>query len=313
MLYSNTRSPEEQLYYAAQEGDLNTLQRLFNSGVSLDSRDYIGTPALHTAARNNRLAVVGFMLTNGARTDLKNHNGVTLLQSVFENHPALMAELLQAGAVFTDRLTDYKVSLATYAALRARAERLTAIELPFDVYQWFNLLGTLLETDSKQTLPFSKEDYERTKAALRTISFYKPYEDGAIASTGFNDILKSDKLAVIEQHLGFDMLCDIARVDKMSKNGLLLLLACCEQSLDPRHAQSASLASQIRETASQIREHDQYEGLDALLALRGPSSTHTREIAPPLFHNMHSALISMIRDEIRNAAKHAYKSVKHAM
>jgi ankyrin repeat protein len=64
---------------AASSGDVETIKRLVASGVSVDTCDSYGEPALLLAARSSRPQVVKAMLTLGADIDMRDPNGVSLL------------------------------------------------------------------------------------------------------------------------------------------------------------------------------------------------------------------------------------------
>jgi ankyrin repeat protein len=52
------------------------LERLLNAGASLHAVNQDGNTALHLAAHNNHLAAISLLLKWGAKTDMRNNEGL---------------------------------------------------------------------------------------------------------------------------------------------------------------------------------------------------------------------------------------------
>ncbi|XP_076877625.1 glutaminase liver isoform, mitochondrial isoform X2 [Brachyhypopomus gauderio] len=90
---------------AAYRGDVHSLRRYFLSGADVNAVDYDGRTALHVAASEGRLEVVGFLVENaGADCMLKDRWGNTALQEALRCNQGPAAHLLK-------KFTNYEESL----------------------------------------------------------------------------------------------------------------------------------------------------------------------------------------------------------
>ena len=61
--------PEVRLMYSANEGDLDGIRELLDSGVNVNFKDSDGRTALHVAACNGLTDVVSLLLDRGSELD----------------------------------------------------------------------------------------------------------------------------------------------------------------------------------------------------------------------------------------------------
>ncbi|KAK4880760.1 hypothetical protein RN001_008906 [Aquatica leii] len=66
---------ERGIWYAAQNDDLDRVQKLIAKGTDVDSRDSAGYTSLHYAARNGCLQVCKLLLKNGANINAATKSG----------------------------------------------------------------------------------------------------------------------------------------------------------------------------------------------------------------------------------------------
>lgn len=66
------------LMYLANEGDLEGIQELLDSGTAVNFRDIDGRSALHVAACQGRTDVVDLLLRRGAEVDVEDRWGSTV-------------------------------------------------------------------------------------------------------------------------------------------------------------------------------------------------------------------------------------------
>lgn len=71
--------PRVRLMYMANEGDLEGIKELLNSGTDVDFRDIDERTALHVAACQGRTDVVQLLLSRGADVDPKDRWGSTVI------------------------------------------------------------------------------------------------------------------------------------------------------------------------------------------------------------------------------------------
>lgn len=75
--------PRVRLMYLANEGDLEGLRELLDSGMDVNFRDIDNRTALHVAACQGFSDVVEFLLKNGAEIDLEDRWGSTVRLLLF--------------------------------------------------------------------------------------------------------------------------------------------------------------------------------------------------------------------------------------
>lgn len=70
--------PTIRLMYLANEGDIDGINKMLDSGTNVDYRDIDGRTALHVAACQGRTDVVELLLSRGAKVDTKDRWGSTV-------------------------------------------------------------------------------------------------------------------------------------------------------------------------------------------------------------------------------------------
>jgi ankyrin repeat protein len=87
------------IHESARRGDLDTLQRLLESGVALDERDEGGMTPLHYAAFAGQCETATFILNRGLPTDIRDGEGSTPLYfASYSGKTAMVRLLLDRGA-----------------------------------------------------------------------------------------------------------------------------------------------------------------------------------------------------------------------
>ncbi|KAG9448141.1 hypothetical protein H6P81_014269 [Aristolochia fimbriata] len=86
-----TIEPPIRLMYSANEGDLNGIEELLDSGTDVNFRDIDGRTALHVAACQGKTEVVGLLLNRGAEVDPTDRWGSTPLADAiyYKNHDVI--------------------------------------------------------------------------------------------------------------------------------------------------------------------------------------------------------------------------------
>lgn len=70
---------ERGIWYAAQYGDLERVNKLVQDGCQVDKRDSAGYTALHYASRNGRSQVCKFLIEHGADVNAVTRGGASAL------------------------------------------------------------------------------------------------------------------------------------------------------------------------------------------------------------------------------------------
>ena len=84
---------------AASQGDMEAIERMVHSRVSVDSGDYDGRTALHLAAAEGQLEVVDYLLSEGADHSIYDRWGCVPLRDALQGgHDAVAQRLAEAGA-----------------------------------------------------------------------------------------------------------------------------------------------------------------------------------------------------------------------
>ena len=101
------------LVTAAKKGRMRTLMLLLAMGADIDAQNYSDESALSIAADNGHLEVVKILLANHAQVNThESALGLTALhQAVFENHSAIVHELIKAGALLDLCYKDNETAL----------------------------------------------------------------------------------------------------------------------------------------------------------------------------------------------------------
>lgn len=100
MLVSFTANLVDHILWAAENGEVETIQHILNSQPGLvHTQDGDGYTPLHRAAYGNHLAAVCYLLSAGAKVATKTNMGWTPLHSACNwNNYKVGARLLAAGA-----------------------------------------------------------------------------------------------------------------------------------------------------------------------------------------------------------------------
>lgn len=131
------------IHSAAKKGDLNAVKKLVekkNSNVDLQNKN--GETALHVAAANGNLEVMGYLLEQGALIDIQDAGGNTAL------HQAALAGFLDGIELLTtanSKIAD--VDHANYAGNTAL--HIAAWKGHLDVVQFFLKLGAQIDYQDK--------------------------------------------------------------------------------------------------------------------------------------------------------------------
>lgn len=88
------------IFDACRRGDVELVERIYNINPEIiHIEDFKGFTPLIIAVYNNHLAVVDFLLSKGARSEMQDQAGNTALMGVcFRGYKELVPRLLEAGA-----------------------------------------------------------------------------------------------------------------------------------------------------------------------------------------------------------------------
>ena len=94
---------EPELWMAAAQGDVATVQRLVESGAEVAWEDTFGSTALHCACTNGHVVCARLLITARASVDQTNKNGATALHvACCDGHAECVELLLAAQAAWPD-------------------------------------------------------------------------------------------------------------------------------------------------------------------------------------------------------------------
>lgn len=87
---------QEQLHFAAQDGDVQAVERLLSEGCQPDEYDELGNTPLHYAAKGNHLEVMKLLIDSGANVNAHDERviGNTPLREVAGSCSYEVAKLL---------------------------------------------------------------------------------------------------------------------------------------------------------------------------------------------------------------------------
>nr|XP_018908702.1 PREDICTED: uncharacterized protein LOC109038183 [Bemisia tabaci] len=85
---------QKNIYIAASEGDLRTIERLFYTGVGVNDKDAEGRSPLHYAVNNGHFTVVKFLLENEADPTLTTNKGNSPLHTAVAKGDKTVVEIL---------------------------------------------------------------------------------------------------------------------------------------------------------------------------------------------------------------------------
>ena len=118
---------------AAIIGDLDTLQRALEAGLSPDAREPNGSTPLILAAMFGQTDLVPFLIERKAQVNIQNNDGSTaLIVAAFFGHPDIVTLLLESGAETDLRNNDGVTALEAVSG--PWSEELT------DIYEFFDAI-----------------------------------------------------------------------------------------------------------------------------------------------------------------------------
>uniref|UniRef100_A0A0D9X2F9 Uncharacterized protein n=1 Tax=Leersia perrieri TaxID=77586 RepID=A0A0D9X2F9_9ORYZ len=117
----------QDLIDAARYDDMEEVVALFSAGVPLDSTDSQGRTALHMASANGHLAVVEYLIQNGANVNAKNsENNTPLHWACLNGHIEVIKALICAGASVS-ALNSHEKTPMDEAVTKGKMEVIDAI------------------------------------------------------------------------------------------------------------------------------------------------------------------------------------------
>ncbi len=95
MSYDKQLEDSMAVCWAASQGDVHELQRLYASGVDLGAADYDGRTGIHLAASEGHLEALKFLVAKGVSVDLKDRFGGTPLADAKRGNFKKVVEFLE--------------------------------------------------------------------------------------------------------------------------------------------------------------------------------------------------------------------------
>jgi ankyrin repeat protein len=97
---AQTTPPDQQdIFEAAEKGNLARIQKLVDSGIAVDSTNYANWTPLLYAANGGHAATVRYLLEQGADVNVTERDGWTpLIRAAHNDHPDVMRVLLEYRA-----------------------------------------------------------------------------------------------------------------------------------------------------------------------------------------------------------------------
>jgi ankyrin repeat protein len=142
-----TPHPNETLWQAARDGDLDAINSGLSQGAQINARGSYGDTALNLAAENGHLAVVERLLEAGA--DIENLGGADktpLMNAAFAGHTRIVQALLHKGArISHDLLSSLQLKVNI---LEENAE--AGMVNPAAAEAWRNFLEYMIEKWKEQ-------------------------------------------------------------------------------------------------------------------------------------------------------------------
>ncbi|MEM9290702.1 MAG: PQQ-binding-like beta-propeller repeat protein [Acidobacteriota bacterium] len=110
----------DDLLNAARLGDLAAVKTALAAGVAVDATDRYGATALIKAANYGQLEIVRHLISAGADLDIREtfYGSSAISWAFFNNHRAVILELLDAGATDREQVFDWALENESPEALR---------------------------------------------------------------------------------------------------------------------------------------------------------------------------------------------------
>jgi ankyrin repeat protein len=99
------------LIEAVKKGDLSQVILLLQNGISPDSTDENGCPALHWAVKENRRAVAEILLAHGAKVDAEDGSNTPLVMAAGFGDEEMVRLLLAHGAMVNNKVNSHSALL----------------------------------------------------------------------------------------------------------------------------------------------------------------------------------------------------------
>lgn len=98
---------ETPLHWAAMTGTFLAVKALADAGANLDVQDQrAGNTALHAAAWHNDIVLIHYLLSKGARTDIRNHGGLTAFEFAKAGGRTTAIHMLESPCAPSDTMTS---------------------------------------------------------------------------------------------------------------------------------------------------------------------------------------------------------------
>jgi len=149
-----TSNPNETLWQAARDGDLDVINSSLSEGAQVNARGSYGDTALNLAAENGHIAVVERLLEAGANIEnLGGADKTPLMDATFAGHTRIVQVLLHHGArINHDLLSSLQLKVNI---LDENAE--AGMVNPAAAEAWRNFLEFMIEKWKEQNPQASQE------------------------------------------------------------------------------------------------------------------------------------------------------------
>jgi ankyrin repeat protein len=99
-----TKDKIEAVFYAAYDGDIETIKKLLANGISPNIQNEDGKSLLHVACDDCYSGLLELLLQNGADPNIEDKDGDTPFDyAVFRNYKEFQEILIAHGAIMRDR------------------------------------------------------------------------------------------------------------------------------------------------------------------------------------------------------------------
>lgn len=121
--FARSQHAADLMVYDAAEGDVRTVRRYLDLGVSLTAKDYEGSTAAFTAAAGGSLPVMEMLVSKGVDLNATNSYGDFPLEAATENGHTEIASFLKAHGALQIRGTPEQHKAAARAIVSKAMER----------------------------------------------------------------------------------------------------------------------------------------------------------------------------------------------